>query len=63
MADAMGMRVIGFDPYAKKCPPTWQGWTWKRHLARIRCHLAALPADRRQPRLLNAQTLARASAA
>jgi hypothetical protein len=30
MADAMGMRVLGFDPYAKEVPAYVERWTWPR---------------------------------
>jgi D-3-phosphoglycerate dehydrogenase len=50
MCDAMGMRVIGFDPYARALPACVQAVDLDHALARGRCDLAALPADRRQPR-------------
>ncbi|MEY4751785.1 MAG: hypothetical protein RIQ60_3999 [Pseudomonadota bacterium] len=58
MADAMGMRVIGFDPYAKNLPPHVQAvdlaTLWRESDA-ISLH-CPLTAD--NSRLLNAQTLA-----
>ncbi|MCU0926872.1 MAG: 3-phosphoglycerate dehydrogenase [Hydrogenophaga sp.] len=58
IADAMGMRVLGFDPYAKKLPPhvepcgldrIWQ----ESDVLSLHCPLTA-----DNERLLNAQTLA-----
>ncbi|NML17849.1 NAD(P)-dependent oxidoreductase [Azohydromonas caseinilytica] len=59
MADAMGMRVIGFDPYAKELPAHVQSvdleTLWRESDAiSLHCPLTADNA-----RLLNAQTLAR----
>ena len=48
MADAMGMRVLGFDPYAKDLPAYVQSVDLDDDLARVRRDLAALPADGRQ---------------
>ena len=48
MADAMGMRVLGFDPYAKDLPAYIAERRPGDDLARVRRDLAALPADRRQ---------------
>ena len=59
MLDAMGMRVIGFDPFAKNLPPYVQAvdldTVWRESDA-ISLH-CPLTADNRQ--LLNAATLAR----
>jgi D-3-phosphoglycerate dehydrogenase len=58
MADAMGMRVIGFDPYAKDLPPYVQAvdldTLWRESDA-ISLHC---PLTSDNARLLNAQTLA-----
>ena len=48
MADAMGMRVLGFDPYAKDLPAYIETRRPGDDLARVRRDLAALPADGRQ---------------
>ena len=48
MADAMGMRVLGFDPYAKDLPAYIETRRSRDDLARVRRDLAALPADRGQ---------------
>jgi len=58
MADAMGMRVLGFDPYAKNLPayvqPVALDTVWRESDAiSLHCPLTADNA-----RLLNAQTLA-----
>jgi D-3-phosphoglycerate dehydrogenase len=58
MADAMGMRVIGFDPYAKELPPYVQAvdldTLWRESDA-ISLHC---PLTSDNAKLLNAQTLA-----
>ena len=59
MADAMGMRVLGFDPYAQDLPPYVQRVAldalWRESDAiSLHCPLGAENA-----RLLNAETLAR----
>ena len=36
MADALGMRVIGFDPFAKNLPGYVQSGRPRNHLARVR---------------------------
>ena len=65
MADAMGMRVLGFDPYAKDLPAYMRARRPGDDLARVRRDLAALPADRRTTRKLRQRADAggRASAA
>ena len=51
MADALGMRVIGFDPFAKDLPDVRRNAsTWTTIWRESDVDLAALPADRRQPR-------------
>ena len=59
MADAMGMRVLGFDPFAKNLPPYIEavadlGVLWREADA-ISLHCPLTPEN---ARMLNAQTLA-----
>ena len=57
MADAMGMRVLGFDPYAKDVPP----WVERVDLATLWRESDAIslhcPLTAENGRLINAQTL------
>ena len=48
MADAMGMRVLGFDPYAKNLPTYIEAMDLATIWREVRRDLAALPADRGQ---------------
>ena len=58
MADAMGMRVLGFDPYAKDVPP----WVERVDLATLWRESDAIslhcPLTAENAKLINAQTLA-----
>ena len=51
MCDAMGMKVLGFDPFAKDLPEYIRRGGPGDDLAGVRRDLAALPADAGEPRL------------